>query len=112
MPGLSAFVKDFNFIASMYLLSVVLPVMTSLSKILQGEKLDFTVVHPSVDGALSTLRSLHTTPGMYKQWQNGKVEKLADFGVKQDEDGALAKLFKERVEQPTLRDSSAIWKTG
>ena len=79
--GLSTFVKDFYFVASIYLLSDVLPVMTSLSKIFQGEKLDFTV-RSSVDGALLTPKRLRTMPGMYMQQLKGEVKKLAEFGVK------------------------------
>ena len=63
--GLATFVKAFHLQAAIHLLPVVLLVLTYLSKVLQGKKLDFSTVQPCVNGAVSTLQQMRDNPGLH-----------------------------------------------
>ena len=63
--GLATFVKAFHLQAAIHLLPVVLLVLTYLSKVLQGKKLDFPTVQPCVNGAVSTLQQMRDNPGLH-----------------------------------------------
>lgn len=64
--GLLHAMKSYNFIASVYLLSDVLPKLTALSLIFQRD-VDLTVIQPQVNATISSLKLLLNHPGPYTQ---------------------------------------------
>ena len=101
-PSNYLFVKAFHFQAAIHHLSDVLPVLTSLSKVLQGEKLDFITVQPFVNGAVSTLQQMRDNPGLHMQKLTDDLSRLAEFGVKGDPTGSRLADFKKDVSNKYL----------
>ena len=62
---LAQFVCKYEFIASLYMLSDVLPRLAQLSKAFQTKDLDFSMVRPLVVATKTTIRELIDCPGQY-----------------------------------------------
>ena len=81
--GLVHAVKSYNFVATLYLLSDVLPHLSSLSLVFQRESVDLCIVEPQVAAAIATLKHLCNQAGPYLGQLDEKLIKLAtDFGLK------------------------------
>ena len=63
--GLATFVKSYKFVATLLMLSDVLPPLASLSRAFQREDLDYSLVKPLVGGTVATLQNLKITPGQH-----------------------------------------------
>ena len=63
--GLATFVKTYNFVATLLMLSDILPPLASLSRAFQRKDLDYSLVKPLVSGTLATLHNLKASPGQH-----------------------------------------------
>ena len=82
--GLVGFIKQYKFIASLYMLLDVLPPLANLSRAFQKD-VDFAVVKALVQGTKATIDSLFMTPGQY--FQNLPITpELRQHGVHQPSD--------------------------
>ena len=63
--GLATFVQKYKFVATLLMLSDVLPPLASLSRAFQKKDLDYTLVKPLVSGTRATLQNLKATPGQH-----------------------------------------------
>ena len=84
--GLVGFIKQYKFVASLYMLSDVLPPLANLSRAFQKKDVDFTVIKPLVQGTKATIDSLSMTPGQYFQSLPAIIPELRQYGVHQPSD--------------------------
>ena len=61
--GLARFVRKYEFVATLLMLSDSLPPLASLSHAMQREDLDYSLVKPLVTDTIATLTNLKQTPG-------------------------------------------------
>ena len=94
--GLAKFVKTYNFVAALYMLSDVLPSLAGLSRAFQKHDIDFTVVRPLVIGTKAAIDALYETPGEHFSSLPAVLPTLEEFGVQQSTD-RLAHDFKQNV---------------
>ena len=81
--GLVHAVKSYNFVATLYLLSDVLPHLSSLNLVFQRESVDLCIVEPQVAATIATLKHLRNQAGPYLGQLDEQLIKLAtDFGLK------------------------------
>ena len=75
-------VKSYNFVATLYLLSDVLPHLSSLSLVFQRVSLDLCIVEPEVAATIATLKNLRHQAGPYLRQLDDQLTKFAtDFGL-------------------------------
>lgn len=55
--------KYYKFVATLYLLSDVLQLLSKLSLVFQKENVDLTVVKPIVNATIASLKTLRDSPG-------------------------------------------------
>ena len=79
--GLLSFIRTYNFIASLYLFSDVLPHLAGLSRAFQRKDVNFTVVKPLVRGTKAAIDALLITPGEHFQSLPSVLADLDDCGV-------------------------------
>jgi hypothetical protein len=80
--GLATFLKKANFIATLLLLCDILPPLASLSRILQRQDLNYSLVKPLVTGTIATLANLKHSPGEYFSLLDTVLtDDLQDFGI-------------------------------
>ncbi len=79
--GLVSALGAYNFIATIYLMSDVLPLLTTLSLVFQTEDVDLSVVQPQVAATISSLKLLRNQPGPSMEKLPGVLEELASYGV-------------------------------
>ena len=92
--GLLHAMKSYNFIASVYLLSDVLPELTALSLVFQREDVDLTIVQPQVSATVGSLKLLLSHPGPYMQGLEAILTELCnsfDFTVTENQKMSLIK---------------------
>lgn len=65
--GLLSGLGTYNFIATVYLMSDVLPLLTTLSLVFQTENVDLSIVQPQVAATISSLKLLRKSQGL--QWK-------------------------------------------
>lgn len=75
--GLLHAMKSYDFIASVYLLSDVLPKLTALSLVFQREDVDLTIIQPQVNATVSSLKLLLNHPGPYMQGLDATLTQLS-----------------------------------
>ena len=63
--GLATFVKSYKFVATLLMLSDILPPLANLSRAFQRKDLDYTLVKLLVAGTRATLQNLMASPGQY-----------------------------------------------
>lgn len=63
--GLATFVTTYSFVATLLMLSDVLPTLAGLSRAFQRKDLDYSLVKPLVCGAMATIGNLKASPGRY-----------------------------------------------
>ena len=74
--------KPYNFIATVYLMSDVLPVLTQLSLVFQTADVDLSVIKPQVSATIASLKSLRNHQGPHMQELHKILGKLSsDFGI-------------------------------
>ena len=81
--GLVAFVRNYKFVAALYMLLDVLPLLAYLSRAFQRKEIDFTVVKPLVHGTKATIDALSMTPGEHFQSLPTVLPELRQFCVSQ-----------------------------
>ena len=74
--GLLQTLKCYKFVATLYLLSDVLPLLSKLSLIFQRENIDLCVVRPAVSSTIAAVKVLRDTPGVYLKQLDETVDKL------------------------------------
>ena len=80
--GLVRAVKSYNFVATLYLLSDVLPHLSSLSRVFQRVGVDLCTVEPEVAATIATLKNLRHQAGPYLRQLDDQLTKLAtEFGL-------------------------------
>ena len=80
--GLLREIKTYNFIATVYLLSDVHPVLTQLSLVFQTADVDLSVIKPQVSATIASLKSLRNHQGPHMQELDKTLGKLSsDFGI-------------------------------
>ena len=63
--GLYNAMKTYKFVATLYLLSDVLPILTTLSLVFQKENVLLTAILPNVNATIASLNLLKTQSGLY-----------------------------------------------
>ena len=102
--GLLHAVKTYNFVATTYLLSVILPHLTSLSLLFQKEDINISVVQPQVTATISVLKSLRNKPGPYLKQLDEAVTKLAtEFALSVTEE--QKQTFRKNVREQYFRQT-------
>ena len=90
--------KTYKFVARLYLLSDVLPILTTLSLVFQKENVPLTAILPNVNAAIASLNLLKTQPGLYLKKLDGILTDLAShFGLAFDD--SIKKSFQENVRE-------------
>ena len=88
--------KTYNFVATLYLLSDVLPILTTLSLVFQRESVLLTAILPNVPTA--SLNLLKSQPGLHLQTLNDVLADLSSqFGITLNESDK--KSFQENVRE-------------
>lgn len=87
--GLCTFIRSYNFIASLYMFSDVLPPLASLSRAFQRKDVNFTVVKPLVNGTLAAINALRATPGEHFQCLSSVIAELEEYGVNPPSDSQV-----------------------
>ena len=76
--GLARFVQSYKFVATLLMLSDILPPLANLSRAFHRKDLDYTLVNPLVAGTRGTLQDLMASPGQYfatlNQFLNSNLE--------------------------------------
>ena len=80
--GLWTVIKKYDFIATLYMMCDVLPIVNRLSRILQAKDIDLSQLHGLVSSTVDGLKGLKTSNGVYL----GKIEtditgSLSDFNI-------------------------------
>lgn len=80
--GLVRAIKCYKFIATIYLLSDVLPHLSTLSLVFQRENVDLCIVEPQVAATIASLKHLRNQAGPYLQQLDEALGKLTtEFGL-------------------------------
>ena len=80
--GLVHAIKLYKFVAMLYLLSDVLPHLSTLSLVFQRESVDLCIIEPQVAATISSLRHLRSHAGPYLQQLDEVVGRLTtEFGL-------------------------------
>ena len=80
--GLLQALKCYKFVATLYLLSDVLPLLSKQSLIFQKEDIDLCVITPVVSTTVASLKVLHDKPGVYLKQLDEVVHRLTtEFGL-------------------------------
>jgi hypothetical protein len=81
--GLVSFVKRYKFVASLYMMSDILPPLANLSRAFQRKDVDFTVIKPLVQATKATIDSLLVTPGEHFSSLANVLPELRSSGINQ-----------------------------
>ena len=80
--GLLHAIKCYKFVATVYLLSNVLPLLSRLSLVFHKENLDLSVCKPIVSATLPSLKVLWNKPGAYLKQMDETIGTLStEFGL-------------------------------
>jgi hypothetical protein len=80
--GLLHALKCYKFVATLYLLSDVLPLLSKLSLIFQKEDVDLSLIKPVVSATVASLKVLRDKPGVYLKQLDETLHKLStEFGL-------------------------------
>ena len=79
--GLLYAMKTFKFVATLYLLSDVLPILTTLSLVFRKENVPLTAILPNVNATIASLNLLKTQPDLYLQKLDIITELASQFGL-------------------------------
>lgn len=81
--GLATFVRKYKFVATLLMLSDILPPLAALSRALQREDLDYSLVQPLLIGTIATLKNLKCTPGEHFNSLDTMIQdNLKDFNIR------------------------------
>ena len=81
--GLSKFICTYQFVASVYMMSDILPILSHLSKLFQKKNLDFSLIQPLVKSTVTQLETLKSVPGAFFQQVDGVISiQLKDFDIR------------------------------
>ena len=79
--GLLHAMKSYKFVATLYLLSDVLPILTTLSLVFQKESVCLTAILPSVNATTASLNLLKSQPGLHLQNLDVLDDLNSRFGI-------------------------------
>ena len=78
--------KKYKFVATLYLLSDVLPILTTLSLVFQKKDVPLTAILPNVKATIASLNLLKTQSGLYLKKLDGILTDIASqFGLAFDD---------------------------
>lgn len=81
--GLSKFICTYQFVASVYMMSDILPILSHLSKLFQKKNLNFSLIQPLVKSTVTQLETLKTVPGAFFQQVDDVISnQLKDFNIR------------------------------
>ena len=81
--GLSKFICTYQFVASLYMMSDILPILSHLSRLFQKKSLDFSLIKPLVKSTVTQLEILKTVPGSFFKQVDGVISnELKDFEIR------------------------------
>ena len=81
--GLAVFVQKYEFVATLHMLSDVLPPLAQLSRAFQTKDIDFSIVRPLVAATIATIHTLMDHPGEHFKSLPGVLENLQQFNISQ-----------------------------
>lgn len=97
--GLYKVVRNYNFVATLYMMNDVLPIVSRLSRTLQTSELDLSVLHGLVTSTTETLQQLVDNPGVYMKKLDSDIDSsLSDFGVSHTTESK--ERFKRAIQNP------------
>lgn len=80
--GLLHAMKTYKFVATLYLLCDVLPILSTMSLVFQKENVSLTAILPSFNATVSSLSLLRTQPGVHLQKVDDVLRHLStQFGI-------------------------------
>lgn len=79
--GLAVFVQKYEFVATLFMLSDVLPPLAQLSRAFQTENIDFSMVRPLVAATISTIQTLKDHPGEHFKSLPDALRDLQKFNI-------------------------------
>lgn len=79
--GLAVFVRKYEFFATLFMLSDVLPPLAQLSRAFQTENIDFSMVRPLVAATIATIQTLKDHPGEHFKSLPDAVRDLQKFNI-------------------------------
>lgn len=80
--GLVTAINSYKFVATVYLLSDVLPHLSVLNLVFQKEDVDLSIIKPQVSATIASLKLLRSNPGPYMQELEEVVSDLtSQFGL-------------------------------
>ena len=100
--GLVSFVKRYKFVASMYMMSDILPPLANLSRAFQRKDVDFTVIKPLVQATKATVESLLVTPGEHFSSLTSVLPELRSSGIHQPSAFEVCRWFRKNVYEKYL----------
>ena len=81
--GLSKFICSYQFVASLYMMSDILAILSHLSRLFQTKSLDFSLIKPLAKSTVTQLETLKTVPrSFFKQVDGGISNELKDFDIR------------------------------
>ena len=96
--GLLHAMKTYKFVATLYVLCDVLPILTTLSLVFQKENVSLTAILPSVNATIASLNLLRSQPGLHLQKiDEVLVDLTTQFGIIVTESDK--KYFQEHVRE-------------
>lgn len=63
--GLRKFTCTYQFVASLYMMSDILPILSHLSRLFQKKSLDFSLIKPLIKSTVTHLETLKAVPGSF-----------------------------------------------
>ena len=99
--GLVKAMNSHQFVATIYLLSDVLPHLTTLSLVFQRQAVDLSLVQPQVSATIASIKFLRSKPGpILNQLDNTLTELSSNFGLKVTEE--MKTHFQVSIREPYI----------
>ena len=102
--GLAVFVRKYEFVATLHMLSDVLPPLAQLSRAFQTKDIDFSMVRSLVAATIATIHTLKDHPGEHFHSLPEVLKNLQQFNVSnpssEQRESYVEKIYKKYM--PTL----------
>lgn len=82
LKSLASFARKYEFVTTLLMFCDVLPPLASLSRTLQHQDLDYSLVKPLISGTIATLENLRNNPGEHcSSLETLLLNELVDFNI-------------------------------